>query len=317
MIEIILKSNKILKVQNIQELENQELDFNVIQFIDYKESEINWLKDNFELDFSIMQKYEDIEISSHFLENKNQASFHFSIPFYNTEDRLVEEPIFLIMSSYGLFLFSSLGPDEFFNKTYANKFIKMRELSDVNLIFKLMIEFITDYYADITENLTKKVKLLANRVLIEKEFTKVDMDVITKYNFNNLLIKESLIETTRVFNLYKKSKWEQQIMLKDSIETELNDLNVVSDYIQFNFDRLDDLKENVTNKIELEQNNIFKILTVITVCISLPTLVAGVYGMNFVNMPELNNKYGYPIAILAMLFAAIIPYIYFKRKKWF
>jgi len=90
----------------------------------------------------------------------------------------------------------------------------------------------------------------------------------------------------------------------------------VSDYIQFNFDRLDDLKENVSNKIDLEQNYIFKMLTVVTVCISLPTFIAGVYGMNFVNMPELTTTFGYPITIIAMIFSAILPYLYFKRKKW-
>ncbi|MGQ8335887.1 CorA family divalent cation transporter [Sunxiuqinia sp. A32] len=317
MLEIILKNKEIIKAKNTDELSNVDLDFNHIHFIDYTESDIKWVQNKFGLDFSIMQRYEDIEISSHFLENENQASFHFSIPFYNDEKKLVEEPIFLIMSSHGLFLFSSSDPDEFFNRTYANKFKWIQEISDLNMIFKTQIEFITDYYADITENLTKRIKSLANRVLIEKEFTKEDMDVITRYNFNNLLIKESLIETTRVFNLYKKSKWEQKIGIKETIERELNDLTVVSDYIQFNFDRLDDLKENVTNKIDLEQNHIFKMLTVVTVCISLPTLIAGVYGMNFEKMPELKTAYGYPIVLIAMVFSVILPLIYFKRKKWF
>jgi len=316
MLEIILKNREVIKAQSIDEISNLNLDFNIIQFIDYSKTDTEWVEKKFGLDFSIMQHYEDIEISSHFLENKNQASFHFSIPFYNNETKLVEEPIFLIMSSHGLFLFTGSGPDDFFNKTYANKFLALHELSDRNKILRSLIEFITDYYADITENLTKRIKSLSNRVLIEKEFTSEDMDLITRYNFNNLLIKESIIETTRVLTMYRKSKWEQQIGIKDSIESELNDLTVVSDYIQFNFDRLDDLKENITNKIDLEQNHIFKILTVATVCISLPTLVAGIYGMNFEKMPELKSAYGYPISIVAMIFSAVLPLIYFKRKKW-
>jgi magnesium transporter len=116
--------------------------------------------------------------------------------------------------------------------------------------------------------------------------------------------------------LYKKSSWEQKIDIKETIETELNGLFVVSDYIQFNFDRLDDLKENLSNKIDLEQNYIFKVLTVVTVCISLPTLIAGVYGMNFENMPELKTVYGYPLAIVGMIISGILPFVYFRRKKW-
>lgn len=116
--------------------------------------------------------------------------------------------------------------------------------------------------------------------------------------------------------MYLKSNWEQKMDLKESIRNDLNDLAVVSDYIQFNFDRLDDLKENISSKINLEQNHIFKMLTVATVCISLPTLIAGIYGMNFDDMPELKNNYGYPIVLISMLCAAILPFIYFKRKKW-
>jgi len=315
MIEIWLKNKETYKVRNTDELSNKNLDFWVIQFIDYTKSDINWVEKKFGLDLSFMRNYEDIEISSHFLEDESQASFHFSIPYYK-DGRLIEEPIFLIMSSYGIFVFSSSGLDEFLNKVYPNKLSAVQKLSDMNIIFKFHIEFISDYYADITENLTRKIKALASRVLIEKEFTNKDMDIITRYNFNNLLVKESLIETTRVFSLYKKSKWEEKTGIKETIERELNDLSVVSDYIQFNFDRLDDLKENISNKIDLEQNHIFKILTVVTVCVSLPTLIAGIYGMNFEKMPELKTTYGYPVAIIAMILSAIFPFIYFKRKKW-
>jgi magnesium transporter len=93
-------------------------------------------------------------------------------------------------------------------------------------------------------------------------------------------------------------------------------LSVISDHIQFNFDRLDDLKENINSKIELQQNNIFRTLTIITVCISLPTLIDGIYGMNFTNIPELAWRFGYPAAIGLMLISFIITIAYFKMKKW-
>jgi len=54
----------------------------------------------------------------------------------------------------------------------------------------------------------------------------------------------------------------------------------------------------------------------ITFCISMPTLIAGIYGMNFQHMPELASKYGYGCALLAMLLSVVIPLVYFKKKKW-
>jgi magnesium transporter len=47
-----------------------------------------------------------------------------------------------------------------------------------------------------------------------------------------------------------------------------------------------------------------------------PTLVATVYGMNFKNIPELEWQYGYPLALVLMVLAAVVPYFLFKWKKW-
>jgi magnesium transporter len=47
-----------------------------------------------------------------------------------------------------------------------------------------------------------------------------------------------------------------------------------------------------------------------------PTLIASIYGMNFRDMPELGWEYGYPLAVLAMIAAAVVPYYVFKLKKW-
>lgn len=316
MIEILLKNKQSFKAKSVDELTVSELDFQVMQFLDYSPSELNWLEENYQLDFTILKHYEDIEISSHFLENENQAAFHFSIPYFTNDKKMIEEPLFIIISGAGLFLFSSSNLDRYINETYPSKINSLRRLSDLKGIFKFQFEFISDHFADITEYLSRKIKALANEILIEKEFTSNVMDVITQYNFNNLLIKEAMIETRRVLRLYLKSDWEEKEELKEDIKNELNDLAAISDYIQFNFDRLDDLKENVSNKIDLEQNHIFKMLTVVTVCISLPTFIAGVYGMNFVNMPELKTELGYPIVLIAMICSAILPFLYFKKKKW-
>jgi magnesium transporter len=47
-----------------------------------------------------------------------------------------------------------------------------------------------------------------------------------------------------------------------------------------------------------------------------PTLVASIYGMNFKMMPELDWTYGYPLAIGTMILAAVLPYLYFKWRRW-
>lgn len=68
--------------------------------------------------------------------------------------------------------------------------------------------------------------------------------------------------------------------------------------------------------INIQQSSIFKVFSVFTVAFLPPTLIGAIYGMNFEHMPELHEPWGYPAALLAMVAAAALPLIWFKRKGW-
>jgi magnesium transporter len=68
--------------------------------------------------------------------------------------------------------------------------------------------------------------------------------------------------------------------------------------------------------INIEQNDIVKILTVASVVGIPPVLVAGVYGMNFHRMPELEWSFGYPLAIGLIVASAVLPLVWFKLRGW-
>lgn len=76
------------------------------------------------------------------------------------------------------------------------------------------------------------------------------------------------------------------------------------------------LREAYQSQLSIQQNDLMKIFTVVTAVFLPLTLLAGWYGMNFANMPELRWKYGYPAVILvsAAIVAALLAY--FKKKKW-
>jgi len=59
-----------------------------------------------------------------------------------------------------------------------------------------------------------------------------------------------------------------------------------------------------------------KIFSVAAVVLLPPTMIASIYGMNFEFMPELKWQYGYPVTLLIMLLSSIVPYLFFKWKKW-
>ena len=76
------------------------------------------------------------------------------------------------------------------------------------------------------------------------------------------------------------------------------------------------LLDAMVGVVTIEQNNIIKIFSVAAVAFLPPTLIASIYGMNFKHMPELDWQYGYLVAIVLMITAAILPFVYFKWRKW-
>jgi magnesium transporter len=76
---------------------------------------------------------------------------------------------------------------------------------------------------------------------------------------------------------------------------------------------LDAYESVTTNNL----NQVVKRLTAVTVLLMVPTLIAGIYGMNFFFMPELELRYGYPAVLLGMLVIVLALWWYFRRKGWF
>ena len=68
--------------------------------------------------------------------------------------------------------------------------------------------------------------------------------------------------------------------------------------------------------INTEQNEIFKVLTIVSVVGIPPTLIASMYGMNFRNMPELSWNWGYEYALALIAISIIVPALWFKKRGW-
>ena len=317
MIEIYFKNNDILKYKSIDEIEYSQNDIFSIRFVDFVNSDLDLISEKFDLDLTSFSKKEDIEISSHYIESPDQLSLNFTIPSYSLNNFFEEKDIYILIKNEIVFTFLSSEIEE--NLNQLTQFIynfENTKFDSYHQLFIFQIGVISDYYADIVELISKRIKDFFQKTLKSKQFKENDLDYIAELRFNNLLIRESLSEFQRILLLLIKGyKNKEKTFIK--IREELEDLTVIADYLQYNFNRLDDLNGNINSKIELEQNKIFKILTMITVCISLPTLIVGIYGMNFIYMPELKWVLGYPIIVLVLILSFILPLIYFKRKKWF
>jgi len=99
-----------------------------------------------------------------------------------------------------------------------------------------------------------------------------------------------------------------------AIAADVDSLNL---FVEHLFGKVQFLLDAVVGLIGIEQNDIFKVLTIWSVVGIAPTLVAGVYGMNFQNMPEYHWKYGYQYGLGLLAVTTILPLIWFKWRKWF
>ncbi len=94
------------------------------------------------------------------------------------------------------------------------------------------------------------------------------------------------------------------------------DVSSLSEHSSFLSDNLTFLLDASLGLISIEQNAAMKLFSWAAVVFLPPTLIAGIFGMNFKYMPELEWHYGYPISLVLMFITAVGPYLYFKRRGW-
>jgi magnesium transporter len=104
--------------------------------------------------------------------------------------------------------------------------------------------------------------------------------------------------------------------LEDLVETLISDIQGVKQHASFEHHKVRFLQQSVMTSLNVKQNPIVKVFTIITAVFLPPTLVATFYGMNFAAMPALAWEHGFTATIMQTLLAALLPLIYIKKKGW-
>ncbi len=172
-------------------------------------------------------------------------------------------------------------------------------IKDNNILTKLEAE-ITDVEEDVIEGKTKDyikdIVSLKKKLLLLKKHYEPLLDIIEDLNENeNEMLDEKSIPYF--------------VILFNRIERLNRKVGNLRDYVT-------QVRESYQAQIDINANNIMKIFTVITAIFLPLTLIVGWYGMNFINMPELQWKYGYLFVIIISVTVVIISLLIFKRKKW-
>ena len=186
-------------------------------------------------------------------------------------------------------------------------------------VFASILDQRVDLDADMIELLSKEISQYAKRINEEEDIDQELLLDISQMQENTMVVRENVVDKQRLIsNLMRSTKVPRS--LENRLNVLLQDISSLLNHTNFCFERLEYLQDTVLGLINLEQNKIMKVFTVVSVFLMPPTLIAGFYGMN-VRLPMINaddpnaNFWNWVIILGVMGLSCIAIWIVFKRKK--
>jgi magnesium transporter len=189
-----------------------------------------------------------------------------------------------------------------------------------------LLDAVIDRNADILERIGSEVDHVSQRIFETRRSrgggsTRVYQGILYTLGRKGDLtskVRESLVSIGRLVlflaNEDEALRWSKEV--RAQLKTMQRDTQSLSDHATYLSNNITFLLDAMLGLVTIEQNNIIKLFSVVAVVLMPPTLVGTVYGMNFKHMPELDYVLGYPFALVMMVVSAILPYLYFRWKKW-
>lgn len=249
----------------------------------------------------------EIEMSSRYIETADSLVVNFNFLLNNFE----REAVSFILKN-GILI--TVRDEELvsFHETVKKISANPRNYPTGYHVFVALLETRVEVDADMIEEMTQHITALSNSV---NEADEAVLMEIKNLQEKTMLLRENIIEKQRAVSSMLKSELIPR-ELHDKLTIIVKDINSLLEHVRFSFDRLDYLQDTFLGFVNVEQNKIIKMFTVISVIFMPPTLIASVYGMNFSDMPELNWSYGYESSIGLMIVSVAGILFYFKKRKW-
>ncbi len=191
-----------------------------------------------------------------------------------------------------------------------------RPSSDPVSIIVALLETKIDRLADFSEYAYMSIEKISHEIF-ERGYADVEgtIDDLSQQDDLNGKIRLCLMDGQRDVNFLMRRGQLTKENYNNSNDM-LEDIKTLLTHNTFLSERIDFLLNAALGFINIEQNKIIKIFSIVAVVLMPPTVIASIYGMNFKYMPELSQPWGYPLSIILMIVAGISPYIFFKRKGW-
>ncbi|MFC6276595.1 magnesium/cobalt transporter CorA [Psittacicella hinzii] len=287
-----------------------------IDLIDASENDRHFIEQTLNINFASKLELEDIEASARFFEDEYGLHLH-SFFFYEDEDEYADlETVAFTIKNEQLYSIRTreLTPFRLYRLRSLHQKLTTGNAYEVLLdIFETKIEQI----ADLIEDTYASLEVLTRKILLSNNGSDLDVAIEELTYFEDLTskINTSIMDTNRALSfLLRKTRLPNDLI--EQARDIFRDIESIKPNNDLLFTRISFLMDASMGLINIEQNRIIKMFSVMSVIFLPPTLVASMYGMNFEIMPELHWKYGYPYAIVFMILSAVICLCIFKWRKW-
>lgn len=255
----------------------------------------------------------EIEATSRFFVDDD--GMHLRIWFLDVTDGILSRnPVAFLLSKHCL-ISMTWEPVRCFEKLRSGHLLGRHSEAPVAVLLRLL-EMHLDRVADLLEEAYEEIErrwespMDAGQDDLEKQ-----LDEIHRIEGDRHKIRFVLMDLQQVLAGLEREEALPDVELRrfEAIKRDLASLLVHSDFIS---EKLDSLMNMLVSRLNLIDNRVGKILSVVALVFLPPTLIAAVYGMNFRHMPELGVAWAYPLTLVAMLASAVIPFLIFKWKRW-
>ena len=186
----------------------------------------------------------------------------------------------------------------------------------VDYLAYALIDTIVDHYFIVLEQIGEKIELLEEELVTDP--TPETLQTIHNLKRDMIFLRKSVWPLREVIGSLERG---ESPLIGEAINIYLRDVYdhtiQVIDTTETFRDMISGMLDIYLSSISNRMNEVMKVLTIIATIFIPLTLIAGIYGMNFKHMPEINSPYGYYVTIAIMVLIALLMGSYMKRKKWF
>lgn len=276
--------------------------------------EIGAISNIYDIEIPTKEEREEIESSARYWEDKDSITINTKFLIKLGSEVSHDETLTFLLCKNMLF---TIRYSEFkvFDDIERRVLASPRNFEDGFDLIAKIFEVRIEKDADMIENFTRDIRSLRKGVFENAYDYNEVLGSLSNLQDVNTRLRDSLFDKRRALSaLLSSNKPDSDV--KKNITMIVKDLNSLIDFCVVNMNSLDNIHALFASQINIEQNKIIKLFTVVTVAMMPPTLIGTIYGMNFKYMPELELTYSYPIVLIVMIISTILPIAVFKKKGW-